>query len=71
MVILVLELDDDRNIAYRDPIDLGQFVREFPVRSEFGEVDYRNNDSDLDERLVSILNNNENILEVTTDFEMN
>jgi hypothetical protein len=29
MVILVLELDDDRNIAYRDPIDLGQFVREF------------------------------------------
>ena len=43
----------------------------FPVRSEFGEVDYRNNDPDLDERLVSILNNNENILEVTTDFEMN
>ncbi len=43
----------------------------FPVRSEFGEVDYRNNDPDLDERLVSILNNNENMLEVTTDFEMN
>ena len=43
----------------------------FPVRSEFGEIDYRNNDPDLDERLVSILNNSENILEVTTDFEMN
>jgi transglutaminase-like putative cysteine protease len=42
----------------------------FPVRSEFGEVDYRNNDSDLDERLVSILNNSENILEVKTDFEI-
>ena len=27
--ILVLELDDDRNIAYRDPIDLGSFVRDF------------------------------------------
>ena len=27
--ILVLELDDDRNIAYRDPIDLGRYVREF------------------------------------------
>ena len=26
--ILILELDDDRNIAYRDPIDLGGYVRE-------------------------------------------
>ena len=42
----------------------------FPVRSEFGEVDYRNNDPDLDERLVSILNNSGNILEITTDFTM-
>ena len=42
----------------------------FPVRSEFGEIDYRNNDPDLDERLVSILNSSESILEVTTDFEM-
>ena len=43
----------------------------FPVRSEFGEVDYRNNDPDLDERLVSILKNSKSILEITTDFEMN
>ena len=42
----------------------------FPVRSELGEVDYRNNDPDLDERLVRILNNSGNILEVTTDFTM-
>ncbi|MBO4845309.1 MAG: transglutaminase family protein [Lachnospiraceae bacterium] len=42
----------------------------FPVRSEFGEIDYRNNEPDLDERLVNILNNSENILEVTTDFKM-
>ncbi len=27
--ILLLELDDDRNMAYRDPIDLGKYVREF------------------------------------------
>ena len=27
--ILVLELDDDRNIRYRNPIYLGQYVREF------------------------------------------
>ena len=43
----------------------------FPVRSEFGEIDYRNNDPDLDERLVNILNNSDSILDVTTDFEMN
>ena len=43
----------------------------FPVRSRFGEVDYRDNNPDLDERLVNILNNSENILEVTTDFTMN
>ena len=43
----------------------------FPIRSQFGEVDYRDNNPDLDERLVSILNNSENILEVTTDFTMN
>ena len=27
--ILILELDDDRNIAYRDPIALGSYVREY------------------------------------------
>lgn len=27
--ILVLELDDDRNIAYRDPVELGIYVRKF------------------------------------------
>ena len=42
----------------------------FPVRSQYGEVDYRDNNPDLDERLVSILNNSENILEITTDFTM-
>ena len=47
-----------------------KFNLAFPVRSEFGEVDYRNNDPDLDERLVSILNNSGNILEITTDFTM-
>ena len=27
--ILILELDDDRNIAYRDPIVLGDYVRQY------------------------------------------
>ena len=43
----------------------------FPVRSRFGEIDYQDNHPDLDERLVNILNNSENILDVTTDFELN
>jgi transglutaminase-like putative cysteine protease len=42
----------------------------FPVRSEFGEIDYKDNNPDLDERLVIILNNSRNILEVTTDFNL-
>lgn len=42
----------------------------FPVRARLGEVDYHDNDPDLDERLVSILNNSSNILEITTDFAM-
>lgn len=42
----------------------------FPVRALLGEVDYHDNDPDLDERLVSILNNSSNILEITTDFAM-
>lgn len=41
----------------------------FPVRSEFGEIDYKDNNPDLDERLVIILNNSRNILEATTDFK--
>ncbi len=42
----------------------------FPIRSELGEVDYRNNNRDLDDRLIKILKESKNILEVTTDFIM-
>ena len=42
----------------------------FPVRARLGEVDYHDNDPDLAERLVSILINSSNILEITTDFAM-
>ena len=42
----------------------------FPIRNEFGEVDYRDNHSDLDERLVRILNESKNILEVRADFKL-
>ena len=42
----------------------------FPIRSQLGEVDYRDNNTDLDERLIHILQESRSILEVTTDFTM-
>ena len=42
----------------------------FPIRSQLGEVDYRDNNTDLDERLIRILQESRSILEVTTDFKM-
>lgn len=42
----------------------------FPIRSQLGEVDYRDNHADLDERLIHILQESRNILEVTADFTM-
>lgn len=42
----------------------------FLVREEFGEIDYRDNNPDLDERLIKILQNSSNVLEITTDFKM-
>lgn len=42
----------------------------FPVREELGEIDYRDNHPDLDARLVLILQNSFNVLEITTDFRM-
>lgn len=42
----------------------------YPVRTELGETDYRDNNSDLDERLIKILEDSNNILEIRTDFKM-
>lgn len=42
----------------------------YAIRSEFGEIDYRDNHSDLDERLVRILMESESLSEITTDFEL-
>lgn len=42
----------------------------FSIRSELGEVDYRDNNPDLNDRLIKILKESKNILEVTTDFMM-
>ena len=42
----------------------------YQVRSELGEIDYKHNYSDLDDRLVKILSESVNILEVSTDFKL-
>ena len=42
----------------------------FPIRDQLGEVDYRDNNSDLDERLIKILKESKSILEVRADFNM-
>ena len=41
----------------------------YSIQSELGEIDYQDNHDDLDERLVNILGECENILEIRTDFE--
>ncbi|WP_407393723.1 transglutaminase family protein [Methanobrevibacter sp.] len=43
----------------------------FQVRSELGEIDYKNNDDDLDERLVNILAETESLSEISIDFDCN
>lgn len=40
----------------------------FPVREELGEFDYRDNHPDLDHRLIQILKESSNILEIEADF---
>ena len=42
----------------------------FPIREEYGEIDYRDNNPDLDARLVLILQNSFIVLDITTDFRM-
>ncbi|MDO5155553.1 MAG: transglutaminase family protein [Eubacteriales bacterium] len=42
----------------------------FPIRTELGEIDYRDNNSNLDGRLITILKESKNILEISTDFLM-
>ena len=41
----------------------------YTIRSELGEIDYHDNHTDLDERLVDILIGSKSIQEITKDFE--
>ena len=49
---------------------LDEEILAFPVRRELGEVDYRDNNPDLDDRLVRILNECTSIQEVSAGFAM-
>lgn len=42
----------------------------FPIRNQLGEIDYRDNNTDLDERLIIILKESKSILEVSADFNI-
>ena len=42
----------------------------FPIRTQYAEIDYRDNNSDLDERLVKILNEADAVMNIRTDFEL-
>lgn len=47
-----------------------QEILAFNVRPELGEIDYKDNHPDLDERLGKILEESKNILQIHTEFEM-
>ncbi|MGN0496275.1 MAG: hypothetical protein ACI4GW_08640 [Lachnospiraceae bacterium] len=40
----------------------------FPIRENLGEIDYRDNHTDLDECLITILKDSENVLEIRADI---
>ena len=42
----------------------------YQIRNELGEIDYKHNYSDLDSRLVKILSESENVLEIYADFKL-
>ena len=52
-----------------DEFSLEKDCLAFSPRSEFGEIDYKDNNPDLDERLVNKLEETENLMEMNIDFE--
>ena len=41
----------------------------FQVREEFGEIDFMDNNADLDEKLINALAQSENLFEINIDFD--
>ena len=52
-----------------DEFSLEKDCLAFSPRSEFGEIDYKDNNPDLDERLVNKLEETENLMEMEIDSE--
>ena len=42
----------------------------FPIRPQYDEIDYKDNNPDLNERLIKILEEADSVLEIRTDFEL-
>ena len=55
------------NLNTKFSLDKDQLA--FQVREEFGEIDYKDNNVDLDERLVDALEKTENLFEINIDFD--
>ena len=55
------------NLNTKFSLDKDQLA--FQVREEFGEIDYKDNNVDLDERLVNKLEETGNLMEMKIDFE--
>ena len=65
-----IRLDARGNVGnVSDDFSLEKDYMAFSPRSEFGEIDYNDNNPDLDERLVNKLEETENLMEMKIDFE--
>jgi transglutaminase-like putative cysteine protease len=65
-----IRLDARGNVGNgEDELSLEKDYLAFSPRSEFGEIDYNDNNPDLDERLVNKLEETENLMEMKIDFE--
>lgn len=59
---------DARGNAGPEQLSLDEDLLAFDVRSEMGEVDFMNNDCDLDERLSNMLAECRSLFEISLDF---
>ncbi len=65
-----IRLDARGNVGNgEDELSLEKDYLAFSPRSEFGEIDYNDNNPDLDERLAKKLEETENLSEMQIDFE--
>ena len=64
-----IRLDARGNIGNMVNFSFEEDQLAYQVRSELGEIDYPDNHTDLDERLVNVLRENNNLMEITIDFK--